>query len=720
MTHLALSPAVLRPLSLVLLHFLWQGLALAAVFYALLSICCRPTTRYALGVATLVLMMSAPAATFLLLTPSSGAVRSSLRPLVKVEMREAATPMAAPGAPLPAPEPIAPDGYLWLAEAWFAGVVFFSLRAAGGLLWLQRLRKKSAQPVGKALAETFLALQRKLGLDRVVRYCESDCLEAPAVVGWFRPMVLLPVTTLTGLDAQQLEAVIAHELAHIRRLDGFVNLFQVAAEALLFYHPAVWWVNRQIRVERENCCDDIAVTVSGATDYARALMTLEERRGSMSLALAANGSPLARRIARLLGLPRPGGELQGITTAVGVLALAGALLAATALLGVTHSPQPTNIHSLATASTPPAVEPETTRTEPMESSDPVDSAQPASRPVAENPEPPASSRTEEHGGTSTTVQKEVRVLTAQRWNWKPILTLAYAQQSSGAEGGKDSYTAGMQAEGFKNLSADQLIALKVQGVTPAYIHEMREAGFKPDLDELIGLKVQGVTAAYVREIQSAGFTPNLNQIVALKVQGVTGAYIRDMHAAGVNLASLDRVIGMKVQGVTPEYIRGLNAEGLHPNEDQIIGMKVQGVTPEYVRDMKAAGIAGSVDQLIGLKVQGVTPEYVRELKALGLGGNADALIGMKVQGVTPGYVRDIRGTGLNPSADQLLGMKVQGVTADYIHSLQSAGLKNLTVNDYVSAKVMGVTPDFVEKARSHGFKDLSLDKLIALKQADAF
>jgi beta-lactamase regulating signal transducer with metallopeptidase domain len=325
----------------VLLHFLWQGLALAAAFYALLSVCRRPTTRYALGVATLVLMMAAPAITFLLLAPGSGAVRSSLRPLVKVEMQEAAMPMAAPGAPLPAPVPDAREGYAWLVEAWFAGVIFFSLRAAGGFLWLQRLRRKDARPVGKSLAETCLALQQRLGLDRAIRYCESNHVEAPAVIGWFRPMVLLPVTTLTGLDAQQLEAVIAHELAHIRRLDGFVNLFQVAAEALLFYHPAVWWVNRQIRVERENCCDDIAVAVSGVREYARALMTLEERRGPMKLALAANGSPLARRIARLLGLPRPGGELQGITAAVGVLALAGALLAATALLGVTHGPQPT-------------------------------------------------------------------------------------------------------------------------------------------------------------------------------------------------------------------------------------------------------------------------------------------------------------------------------------------------------------------------------------------
>lgn len=714
MTELALSPAVMRPLSWVLLHFVWQGLALAAAFYALLSVCRRPATRYALGVATLILMMAAPLITFLLAAPTtSGAVRSSARPLARLEMQEAATPIAAPGAPSSRPEPASPGAYVWLVEAWFAGVIFFSLRAAGGFLWLQRLRRKDALPVESALAEACLALQRKLGVDRVIRYCQSNRLEAPAVIGWFRPVVMLPVTTLTGLDSQQLEAVIAHELAHIRRLDCFVNLFQVAAEALLFYHPAVWWVNRQIRAERENCCDDIAVSISGgAAGYARALMALEERRGSLTLALAANGSPLAKRIARLLGLPGRGRELSGITFAAGFLGLAGALVAGTALLGVTHGSSPlkmaasfklasqaTNLHSLATLSTPAATDSDSLASDfawarTMESSASPDSAPSAparaSRPLATA----GNGRVEEQNSPD--------------------------QNDAGPSASKESFIDGMKAAGFDNLTADQLIALKVQGVTPAYIREMRAAGFKPNIDELIGMKVQGVTAEYVRDIQATGFKPSIDEIVGLKVQGVTAAYIRDMRAAGINVSSLDEVIGMKVQGVTPEYIRTLNAEGLHPNGDQIVGMKVQGVTPGYVRDLKAAGISASVDELIGMKVQGITPEYIRDLKGLGINGKVDALIGMKVQGVTPEFVRDIRATGLNPSVDQLVGMKVQGVTPGYIHGLESAGLKGLKVEDYISAKVMGVTPEFVEKARSHGFKDLSLDKLMALRQADVF
>ena len=164
------------------------------------------------------------------------------------------------------------------------------------------MRRKEVQPVGGELYERCLALQRGMGLDRVIQYCECHGLDAPAVLGWFRPVVLLPVRALTGLSEQQIEAVIAHELAHIRRLDCFVNLFQIAAETLLFYHPAVWWVSQGIRAERENCCDDEAISLCGdAVNYARALTLMEEWRTAPRLMMAANRSPLAQRVVRVLG-----------------------------------------------------------------------------------------------------------------------------------------------------------------------------------------------------------------------------------------------------------------------------------------------------------------------------------------------------------------------------------------------------------------------------------
>ncbi len=135
----------------------------------------------------------------------------------------------------------------WTVEAWLLGVAFFSLRTAGGFLLLERERRRSSSIVGPRVLEICSTLQDRIGLSRAITYCQCKWVQAPAVIGWFRPIVFLPATALTGLSEEQLQAVIAHELAHIRRFDAFVNVFQVLVETLLFYHPAVWWLNKKIR-----------------------------------------------------------------------------------------------------------------------------------------------------------------------------------------------------------------------------------------------------------------------------------------------------------------------------------------------------------------------------------------------------------------------------------------------------------------------------------------
>src|SRR5262249_62123234 len=121
--------------------------------------------------------------------------------------------------------------------------------------------------------------------------------------GWLHPVILLPASTLTGLSPGQIESILAHELAHIRRHDYLVNLLQSLVETLLFYHPGVWWVSRRIREERELCCDDLAVgVVGGPVLYAEALCRLERARGeAAALAVAASGGSLLARITRLVG-----------------------------------------------------------------------------------------------------------------------------------------------------------------------------------------------------------------------------------------------------------------------------------------------------------------------------------------------------------------------------------------------------------------------------------
>ena len=149
----------------------------------------------------------------------------------------------------------------------------------------------------------------RIRVSRPVRLLVSPLLQAPAVVGWLRPVVLAPVGALAGLPPEQIEALLLHELAHIRRHDYLVNIAQSAIEALLFYHPAVWWVSGHIRAERELCCDDMAVSATGdPVTFARALaeLKLESARTShLSPDMAATGGSLSHRIARLLGQSGP-------------------------------------------------------------------------------------------------------------------------------------------------------------------------------------------------------------------------------------------------------------------------------------------------------------------------------------------------------------------------------------------------------------------------------
>ena len=636
-----ISPSTMQSLGWTLLHFVWQGTALAALAAAAMATFRRPAVRYSIGLAALGLMLIAPMATFFYYThqPStstefvkSSSLAAAAWPIARDRTAASDTTTSATARTI--------DVFPWLVECWLVGVALFSLRSAAGFFLLERKRRLHSTVVEDRVLEICYTLQDRLGIGRAIQYMESAWLQTPAVIGWFRPIVFLPLSALTGLSEDQLRSVIAHELAHIRRLDAFVNVFQICVETLLFYHPAVWWLNKRIRAEREHCCDEIAVTICGnAVEYARALTLMEEWRSAPVLAMAANSGALSERIMHLLGLNGGDGRRK-IGFAGSILFLTTALLAGNALFGIAY-PKP-----VAFASTRPIqrlFQSAIPQAQPARPATPAPVAKPSAGQSAQPSEHPVSAQ---------------------------------------------SYIDGMKSAGMNDLSADDLIALKIQGVTPEYVRAIHDLGYQPDADGLVGLKVQGVTPEYIKELRALGFRPDV-----------------------------DQVIGMKVQGVTADYVQGLKSVGIQADADDIVGLKVQGVTPEYVRDLQAVGLKLDAGDVVGLKVQGVTAAYVKGLRDQGLNPSTDDVIGMKVQSVTPEYIRDIRALGLNPSADEIVGMKVQGVTPEYIKSLQSAGFKP-SVDDVIGAKVQGITPEFIDAARKHGFQNLTIEKLIQLKHLE--
>ena len=311
-----------------LLHFVWEGAAVAALLALTLAALRRRQAghRHAASLAALLVMAATPAVTFFVLpqphrAPPVAPVSLAVQPAAPVPSptlptpRDAIEPADARIAQAPSAETVPLKDRLrpalpWLVAAWLAGVALLSAWHLGGWLRVERLKRAHTRPVGEPWQRRLAALCGRLRVTRPVRLLESALVQAPAVAGWLRPVILVPAGALTGLSAHQLEAILAHELAHVRRHDYLVNVLQAVVETLLFYHPAVWWVSAQVRREREDCCDDeAAAATGGAVAYARALAALEELRGYSppQPALAASGSPLLRRVRRLLGLapPRP-------------------------------------------------------------------------------------------------------------------------------------------------------------------------------------------------------------------------------------------------------------------------------------------------------------------------------------------------------------------------------------------------------------------------------
>jgi beta-lactamase regulating signal transducer with metallopeptidase domain len=293
--------AIAQAISAALLHFVWQGLAMAFLLWVLLAILGRSPARlrYAVSCAALAAVSALPFITACVVYQASGA---------RNPRTELATSIASSAGPAAFSDP----GFLthwlaaveaWALPVWVAGVLIFAIR----LIWSSRhitKLQRDGEPAAPAFVETISHLARKMGIVRPLRVLTSRLADTPSVVGWLKPAILLPPAALMNLSTSQLEAVLAHELAHIRRHDYLVNLLQTIIETLFFYQPAIWWISSRIRNERELCCDDVAVEICGdPVSYARALTQLEKLRlTSPELAMTSTAEPLIYRIQRLTGV----------------------------------------------------------------------------------------------------------------------------------------------------------------------------------------------------------------------------------------------------------------------------------------------------------------------------------------------------------------------------------------------------------------------------------
>ncbi len=313
-----------------LLHFLWQGALIGGAAWIAMKIARSASARYAIGVGALLLMAMAPVATAVWVrdTAVQGPESRVQGPTAfRAEGPEFSVPASTKLVPDPGPRTLGPGpsrtldpgrwtlDHLrrsvrvsptlanWLLGSWLLGVGLLSVRLSFGWWTVRRLTRTAVREPGREILSNAERLIAALNISGAVTVLESALVPVPTAMGWLKPVVLLPVQAMSGLSMAQIDALVAHELAHIKRHDYLVNLFQSAIETLLFYHPAVWLISRRVRHERELCCDDLAIAACGddRLTYASALADLESMRQVPAPMLAANGGSLLTRMKRILG-----------------------------------------------------------------------------------------------------------------------------------------------------------------------------------------------------------------------------------------------------------------------------------------------------------------------------------------------------------------------------------------------------------------------------------
>ncbi len=585
-----------------LIHFCWQAAAIAA-FYGVASLLLArrsSQTRYAVALAALLLMLASAAITFgwqlrvnavfePASTLSSADTPSRFQQTVAYPFAQTASALSTS-----APSPSLPTLLPWIDGFWLMGVFVLSIRSLGGWWLIRRLRASAHTAIPAAISETFHRIASKLGLQRTVELAVSGSVSGPITIGFLRATVLLPICALTSLGPDELEVVLAHELAHVRRADFLWNLVQTFAETLFFFHPAVWWIGSCLRNERELCCDDLALELCpNPVIYARALFHLEEQRSRqphLAMALDGNrpGSTLRMRILRILGEPMSHAAhtpSRAFSISVAIAGLLILVFPSSQVLASLHprqaiAPVAAKVRVLSTAvlqdpqmAAAPALAPSPVPA-PVAAVTPV--VAPAPDPLPDPQEPTPESDKPSPGKHSSSE-------------------------------GKSTYIDRMKAAGY-DVDLDKYIAMKIQNVTPEYAHEMSQIGFgKLSADDLIACKIQGVSPEAIAEMKKQGLeVANVQDAISFRIFQVTPEFIAGMKAAGYSNLSTKELIGMRVQGVTPEYARSITQQFPGVTVEDLIKTRIFNIDAEFIASAKAHGFNNlKLEKLVQLRISGL-------------------------------------------------------------------------------------------------------------------
>lgn len=649
----------------VLANGIWESILLAGLVLLVFrsSHGANATTRHAILVIALIGSLALP-----VLTTAIGFARPAAAPAAAsgVVARRVSSPSRASSLPATPSTPVVKDAIarsrsvasplrphvavprlaiVTIVALWLIGVSFYGVRLVVSLLYLERL-KRDALPL-PVESRTRLERWATIGKGRNVRLCRSHEIMVPIAVGLFDGMILIPEHLLEELPSEDLDRIVLHELAHLRRQDDWINALERVAEALFFFNPAIRWMIRQLDLEREVACDDwVLERRNDALPYAQCLVKLVESIAWPHRPMAAPGVFVTRRaisvrIERLLAAHR---DVRIRVSAAPMVASIGVTLAACALCAyVSPSIASSGAETRSTASAPangvaaargtPSLAPHrVARVEPTAAPTVVPTAVPTaatSSPSAAPSAPPSTPPTAMAIPRGSTAAMKVHRFFSTRTN-----VVSHAQTHVQAP---FSIAAGSAGAWSADAGRGAEPTGSAQATGTDYISQLADAGYTNlSADDLIHLRSLGVTADYIRAMAAAGFGhPPVDQLVRMRAVGVTPAFARDMRKF-FSSASPDELIEMRAVGVTPEYVSGLQSSGLGGLTAQSVkSMRAVGVDAAYIRDLAAAGYAHlNAEQLTQLRAIGVDRSFLGRLESHGFHKlDIDKVIEMKATGV---------------------------------------------------------------------------------------
>jgi beta-lactamase regulating signal transducer with metallopeptidase domain len=624
----------------VLFNGLWEAALFALAAWAALRLmpAANATTRHAILAAALVAslvlpivtavpaLQSAPAvhpATQVATRHRAGASAPVLRHSLTTAPAEAATipPLTRPSLSLPR--------YLALAVVvlWVLGALFVIVRLIVSLLHLERL-KRDALPVPVEYRAQLRRWTNAIKGSRPVRLCRSSEIVIPLAVGLFDAMILVPEHLLEDLEPRQVDQIVVHELAHLRRADDWINALERFAQALFFFNPGILWLIGQLDLEREVACDDWVLQQDQALPYATCLTKIVETTLWPHRAISAPGAFVTRRamslrIERLLSKHRDVRVKPSLgPTGVAVAALLALCIGAAFVspsFAYTASPSPVT-------QSKPSVRVEVERTRALVRVHRLST--PEAPVVAVSARP----KVEKYARSSSTAAPRIAAVVASPRavaTAPAVVATAHAVVGAStvvvaaspavaavspavvADATATDYIRELASVGYTGLSIDDLVRLRSVGVTADYIRGLAAAGLQhPSVRDLVELRTMSVEPDFVRSIRQRFGSTTIRDLTALKAVGVTPDYIDELSSSGLKDLTIREVGDLRAMSVSPEYIRDLIAAG-YPNltPRELEDLKAMSIDGDFVRRAAADGYHNlSVKQLLELKAMNILPK----------------------------------------------------------------------------------------------------------------